>query len=262
MKKIIIILCALMVCISIAAPSSAGEWVTFKSVSKSASFELKGILTKPTGQGPFPAIVMLHGASGIKGQGKYLDIWAQRLAGWGYVSLLVDSFGPRGESDIAGNPLAIPTKMRAQDAYDAKFYLNGLSFVKQNQIAIMGWSHGGWSIFSATSKYIHLENRGDLFRLAIAFYPYCDSSLGSLNTPILILAGELDDWCPAKLCQSKMPSGKSKHETILKIYPGATHCFDWEGIDDTKQGHRRLYNPTATDDAIKQVKSFLIKYLK
>ena len=39
----------------------AGEWVDFKSVSKSASFVLKGILTKPTGQGQFPAIVLLHG---------------------------------------------------------------------------------------------------------------------------------------------------------------------------------------------------------
>jgi dienelactone hydrolase len=108
---------------------------------------------------------------------------------------------------------------------------------------------------------MHIENRGELFRAAIAFYPYCDASLINLNTPILILTGELDDWCPAEMCKLKMPKGKSKHETILKIYPEATHCFDFEGIDDTKLGHRLLYNPTATDDAIKQVKGFLLKYL-
>lgn len=240
----------------------AGEWVDFKSVSKSASFVLKGILTKPTGQGQFPAIVLLHGASGIEGQGKYLDIWAQRLAGWGYVSLQVDSFGPRGESNIASDPSAISPSTRAQDAYDAKSYLNGLPFVKQNQIAIMGWSHGGWSLFRTADDLLQIENRGELFRSAIAFYPYCDYPLGSLNTPILILVGELDDWCPARMCQSEMPSDKSKHEIILKIYPEATHCFDWEGIDDTKLGHRLLYNATATDDAIMQVKGFLGKYLK
>ena len=239
-----------------------GEWVAFKSLTKSTGFELKGILTKPTGQGPFPAIVMLHGASGINGQGKYLDIWAQRLADWGYVSLQVDSFGPRGESNIAANPSAISPRTRAQDAYDAKSYLNGLPYVKQNQIAIMGWSHGGWSLFRTADDLLHIENRGELFRLAIAFCPYCDVSLGSLNTPILILAGELDDWCPANMCQSNMPSSKSKHEIILKVYPGAYHGFDREGIDETKEGHRLLYNSTATNDAIKQVKGFLGKYLQ
>lgn len=239
-----------------------GEWVTFKSVSKSASFELKGILTKPADQGPFPAIVMLHGSSSFKGQEKYLDIWAQRVAAWGYVSLLVDSFGPRGKSDISNNLLDVSPGERAQDAYDAKSYLNGLPFVKQNQIAIMGWSHGGWSIFRTADDLLHIENRGELFKAAIAFYPFCDFPLGSLNTPILILIGELDDWCPAQLCQSKMPSDKSKHEIILKVYSEAYHCFDWEGIDTTKLGHRILYNATATDDAIKQVEGFLDKYLK
>lgn len=178
------------------------------------------------------------------------------------MSLLVDSFSPRGETDIAGNVFVIPPQTRAQDAHDAKSYPNGLSFVKPNQIAIMGWSHGGWSILCAVNDLINIENRGEPFRLAIAFYPYCDAPLWNLNAPILILAGELDDWCPAKMCQQEMPSEKSKHEAILKIYPEATHCFDFEGIDTTKLGHRLLYNAVATDDAIMQVRNFLIKYIE
>lgn len=240
----------------------SGESVSFKSVSKSASFELEGVLTKPTGEGPYPAIVMLHGAGGIKGVEKRYDAWIKRFSDWGYVSLLVDSFGPRGVSSIAAKPSTIAPNTRAQDAYDAKFYLNGLSFVNQNQIAIMGWSHGGWSLFRAADDLLHIKNRGKLFRLAIAFYPYCDFSLEDLNTPTLILTGELDDWCPAKLCQSRMPTGKSKHEIVLKIYPEAHHCFDWEGVDEIKVGHRLLYNSTAAVDSIKQVKNFLHKYLK
>jgi dienelactone hydrolase len=94
----------------------AEEWVTFKGTRKTGeAFMLKGILNKPQGQGPFPAVVILHGCSGIEGMKKYLDIWAQRLASWGYVSLMVDSFGPRGESDIcAGDRVfLIPPQLRA-----------------------------------------------------------------------------------------------------------------------------------------------------
>ena len=114
----------------------AEEWVTFKGTSKTGeALMLKGILEKPQGEGPFPAVVMLHGASGIlgiDGTGKAFSTWSQRLAGWGYVSLQVDSFGPRGKSDITGDPSEVSPQLRAQDAHDAKSYLTGLAFVNRN----------------------------------------------------------------------------------------------------------------------------------
>jgi dienelactone hydrolase len=243
----------------------AEEWATFKGSSKTVdSFTLKGILEKPQGQGPFPAVVMLHGCSGIEGMKKYLDTWAKRLASWGYVSLLVDSFGPRGESDICtgDRPFLIPPQLRAQDAHDAKSYLTGLPFVNRNQIALMGWSHGGWTTLFAIDETIPIQNRGDPFRCAIAFYPYCSTYLRNLNAPLSILIGELDDWCPAQMCFLRMPSGKTTHEAALKIYPQAYHCFDFEGIDTSKNGHRLLYNPEAAKDAIEQVRNSLAQYLK
>jgi dienelactone hydrolase len=243
----------------------AGEWVTFKGASKTGdAFTLKGILNKPQGQGPFPAVVMLHGCSGIEGMKKSLDIWAQRLASWGYVSLIVDSLGPRGESDICGGDrlLLIPPNLRAQDAHDAKSYLTELPFVNRDQIALMGWSHGGWTLLLAIDETIPLQDRGDPFRCAIAFYPYCCQYLRDLNTPLIILIGELDDWTPAGKCQLRMPSGRTTHEVTLRIYPEAYHCFDFEGVDSSRDGHRLLYNPEAANDAFEQVKQFLAKYVK
>src|SRR3972149_5417972 len=49
-------------------------------------------LRRPPGQGPFPALVLLHGCSGITSVQRD---WAERLSEWGYVTLIVDSFGPR-----------------------------------------------------------------------------------------------------------------------------------------------------------------------
>jgi dienelactone hydrolase len=243
----------------------AGEWVTFKGHTKTGDeLTLKGILNRPQGQVPFPAVVMLHGCSGIEGMRKYLDIWAQRLASWGYASLMVDSLTPRGESDIcAGDrPFLIPPQLRAQDAHDAKSYLAGLPFVNRDQIALMGWSHGGWTTLFAIDETTYIRDRGDPFRLAIAFYPYCSIPLRNLDAPLLILIGELDDWTPAGMCQLRMPSGKTTRETTLKVYPHAYHGFDFEGMDSSKEGHRLRYDPAATADAVEQVKNFLAKYAK
>ena len=243
----------------------AEDWVTFKGNSKTvADSSLKGILYKPEGKGLFPAVVMLHGCSGIEGIKKPLETWAQRLNSWGYVTLMVDSLGPRGESEICGDlrPFVIPPNVRAQDAHDAKSYLSTLDFVDPQKIALIGWSHGGWTVPFAIDKTLFIQNRGHPFRSAIAFYPYCSTPLLGFDSPLLILIGELDDWCPAAMCQMRMPSEKMTPEIILKIYPEATHCFDFEGIDLTKEGHRLIYNPEAAKDAIERVRTFLATYFK
>jgi len=77
-------------------------------------------LTKPDGEGPFPAIVLLHGCGGMKSS--YPHNWDKRLAEWGYVSLQVDSLSPRGMSSIcAGGMIVMETlTYRVQDACLAK----------------------------------------------------------------------------------------------------------------------------------------------
>jgi dienelactone hydrolase len=101
------------------------------------------------------------------------------------------------------------------------------------------------------------------FRAAVAYYPLCRVQLGDTNAPLLILSGELDSWCPPASCQKNIPSGKIANEVILKIYPGAYHGFDMEGVDMVMLNrHRVLYNPAAHADSIIQVKDFFAKQMK
>ncbi|UCF86071.1 MAG: dienelactone hydrolase family protein, partial [Desulfobacteraceae bacterium] len=220
MKRKIII--SVILVMSIATTSGAADTVKFKGISIPGSSEpliLNGKLTKPQMKGPCPAVVLLHGCSGIM---KVYEVWAERLTKWGYVTLQVDSLGTRGLSTVCSNPYLLGPETRAQDAYAAKSYLSGLSFVDSNRIAMVGWSHGGWTVLRELNNI-----RDSPFRAAIAFYPYCDHELVNLNAPLLILIGEFDDWCPASFCSAQMPSGDSDHEVSLKIYPGAYHGFDF-----------------------------------
>jgi dienelactone hydrolase len=274
-KNVVISLSLVILAIWLVGSSAfAAEVVSFKGTTKIASGDfvtLTGKLTKPQGDGPFPAVVLIHGCGGIN---KANDDWAEKLASWGYVALEVDSLGPRGLSEICANVWQLPFHIRAEDAYDAKSYLSGLPFVDRNRIGLMGWSHGGCGTLAAVSRQnyatyaafvtTNLEppKRNDLFRAAIAFYPFCIGQLDDSNAPLLILVGELDTWCPAALCQMKMPSGKTANEVILKIYPGAYHGFDFEGVDVVRGKHRVAYNPDGFADSVVRVKEFFGKYLK
>jgi dienelactone hydrolase len=235
--------------------------VTFKG---SESLTLKGTLIKQKGDGPFPAVVLLHGCDGMGGAGSDLyRMWASRLKSWGYITLLVDSFAPRGDSFICSNDELMKkyVPQRAMDAHDAQSYLAGLRFVDPKRIAVMGWSHGALSTIASVSEMT--GKKIVPFQASIAFYPYCYKTLDDLDAPLMILIGGLDDWCPAELCSANIPKGgKTKHEVVLKVYPGAYHSFDFPGMDVIYMGHVLQYNGQAASDSILQVKKFLEKHLK
>jgi dienelactone hydrolase len=232
----------------------------FRSSSKTESGQpliLTGILTKPIGDdGPFPAVVVLHGCAGIN---NYRDLdWVERLVSWGYITLQVDSLGPRNVPDICGDNISlVPFPDRAQDAHDAKAFLAELSYVDQDRIAVFGWSHGAGTAIVAIEEDKKYVNDANPFSAAVVFYPYCFMPLDRLNTPLLILIGEKDENCPAGLCSNNMPTGSTEYEVNLKTYPGAYHDFDWEGVDTILNGKRLLYDPDATEDAIYRVRNFL-----
>lgn len=223
---------------------------------------LKGRLTKPKGDGPFPAIVLLHGCRGITA---YSEAWVERLVKWGYLVLQVDSLEPRSLTNDCERPPRISLETRVEDAYTTRSYLTGLQFVDSNRIAVMGWSYGGVRVLSAVSTPIGDRKRENYFKAGIAFYPGCREERASLETPLLILIGSRDDWTTVDRCETMkkiwLKQGV-KHELILKIYPGAYHGFDTEGLDERYRGYRMKYDAKAASDAIIQVKDFLERHLK
>jgi dienelactone hydrolase len=228
------------------------------------SLELRGSLYRPEGPGPFPAVVALHGCSGIR---PLIHHWASTLRQWGYAALLVDSFTPRGQTNICNQGFTVdPQYARMPDAYAAQAYLAQQPFVDSQRIGLMGWSHGGWTTLYAVDSIYLTGLHVTPFQAAIAFYPWCLPQLRHLNAPLLILIGDADDWTPASRCQamlrqSETLGGKMVDRITLQVYPGAHHAFDGFTPPRPYYGHTVGRHPEAAVQAEAEVKRFLAQHL-
>ena len=252
--KVLLVLAALQ-------PTPKWETVTFKA-SPSLKYtyypKITAKLRKPQGQGPFPAVVLIHGTRGIR---EHHYRWIERLSRWGYVALLVDSIGMRERYNPDFDPITIPLEGFIRDAYDAKSFLGSLPYVNPARIAVMGWEKGGWAILNEVRERLEFDCEKEPFQAAVTVSPYCSGFLDRTNSPLLVLMGEKDRWCPPGRC--RIPSErKGDHEVILKVYEGAHHAFDEMGIDKRFQGHHFLYNQESAEDAIERINAFLRRYLK
>ncbi len=213
-----------------------------EDITGGAPTNIKGLLVRPGGPGPFPAVVALHGCSGLYGRSGRLSAreadWATRLVSYGYVVLFPDSFTPRNlrevctRRDLAG----MPSRERPRDAYGALLWLQSQDFVRKDRIALMGWSHGGSTILAAVAKNASVRPPSLVhdFRGAVAFYPGCRvarrSADWSTRIPLTILIGKADDWTPAASCISLVERVKKGGGLVeIVVYEWAHHGFDTPG---------------------------------
>ncbi len=182
------------------------------------------------------------------------------------MAVIIDSFGPRGLSNISYDYGQITQLHRIKDLYGAREYLKTKSFVDGTRIGIMGFSHGGGTVLDAINqngeyvkrKFLNHDNSG--FAFAIAFYPGCPFANGPYTVPLLIVTGELDDWTPARDCQLMIDKYREQSaEMRLEIIPDAHHAFDgpWElqYLDHVKATIGA--NPAAKSRAVNIVDDFV-----
>jgi dienelactone hydrolase len=256
--------------------------VSFANVTPGAPQEIGAVLVRPTGPGPFPAVVQLHGCTGIDSQSYR---WARWFAEHGYVTLVVDSFGPRRmKGDCRTRQNEPPITARLDDAFGALRYLQSLPYVRPDRVGVIGWSQGGVyamaaingpSLERAAKRGVALPPVG--FRAAIGVYPGGCSSLVKERAirPLLVLIGAADDWTPAARCGEMVTAMRSRGADVaIVVYPGAYHYFDVQGQprtvlanveNDAKPGGHGAtvsYQAAAARDAHRQVAAFFARYLK
>jgi carboxymethylenebutenolidase len=224
-----------------------------KSVSyKSGDETVQGILYTPAGQGPFPAIIVIHEYWGLN---DWVKEQASKLADQGYIALAIDLY--RGKvattPDMAHEIMRGVPEDRAKRDLDAAFeFLASQPSVKKDRIGSIGWCMGGGysldvalqepTLAAAVINYGHLATDTE--------------ALKKINAPILGLFGAQDHGIS--------PDDVHKFEQALKqlgkkiditIYPDAGHAFE---NPNNKEGYR------AADaaDAWKRTVDFLAVTLK
>jgi len=241
--------------------------------------ELRAVMYRPEGVGPFPAVVALHGCGGLYDRDASLNArhadWGQRLASEGFLVLFPDSFGSRGAGSQCAttNRVARASTERVADALAAKAFLQSRPDVKPDALSLLGWSNGGSTILYAVNAGAEARDGKPDFARAVAFYPGCrvPAERGSWRTrlPLLILIGAADDWTAAAPCDDlAKQSAAAGSQVSIVFYPGAYHDFDHpslplrtrSGLADTADRSGTAHvgtDPVAREDALRRVPLFL-----
>jgi len=260
--SLLIVVLALAGC---AAPAAAPYHQVAVTLPSPAT--LTAELHLPSGPGPFPTLILLHGCGGL---GPNVVAWARWLAWEGYGALVLDSFGGRGLRRICGDSSVLTGGARSRDVYEAAKYLATLPAIDATRLGAIGWSHGGWTVLrSAMIEDLYPDVR---LRALVAFYPYCgDVASYRARSPLLILHGEADDWTPVELCRYLVDNAKAAGADVALVsYPGAHHGFDVTTLTrpilvrEARQGRGATiaYDPSALRDAEKRLREFLRRHLK
>ncbi len=226
-----------------------------------------------------PAIIGLHGCGGPLGADNTLSLHLARYAAYfnaeAYHFLVPNSFGPRGEKSICGTPSSrrtITEADRREDVFAAMAWLATQPDVDIKRVAVVGWSHGGQTVLSTmdySDPFVAAQVRQPL--AAVSFYPGCFNQMKNsqykVKAPLLIMAGELDNWTPAKNCVTFYDRVKSSATAPfeLVVYPGSYHGFDSlspvaerSGVGSTLSGKAMVGgNPQAMRASHQQLFEFL-----
>ena len=191
-----------------------------------------------------PAVVILHGSSGIDSRG---DFYAHALNTVGIATLEIDMWEARGVTGAGDRPpLPIYTY---PDAFAALAFLSRHDAIDPNRIGVLGFSWGGViALASAEELYAKQFGQGRRFAAHVAHYPICygynNPAIPPLNppdqrgaqflnltgSPVLIQIGTKDDYdngadnCHRLLDNLVDPNDRQAVEVIT--YEGAFHAWD------------------------------------
>lgn len=185
---------------------------------------IKGYLARPKGDGPFPAVVVIHEWWGLS---EWIKGNARRLAGEGYVALAVDLYGGKATSDPGeAHELmrALNEKEGVADLKGGIAYLESLSYVRKGRkLGVVGWCMGGGYARKLAQESEHIGPAA----VCYGAVTLDTEELASLKgKPVLGIFGAGDRGIPADRVKQFASALKNQGNKVeLHIYEGAGHGF-------------------------------------
>jgi dienelactone hydrolase len=208
--------------------SSQGATWTYKGTLQGTTFDLQGVLLKPAGTGPFPAVVISHGAGG--NAAGYSRAIAMQMRGWGLVGIATNY------THAGGVPLGLPGTLSDPGASQANVLrahalieiLRTLAYVDTTRVAAHGHSMGAFVTTAVLAAYpndfrVASHTAGGVVAGTAVATP-SESQARAIRTPYQLHHGDADIVVP--LSQDQRLDGILQADVVphmLFVYPGATH---------------------------------------
>lgn len=213
-----------------------------------------GYLATPEGEGPFPALILIHEWWGLNDNIRDL---ADDFAKEGYVALAVDLYDGRnaGYDPAAARKLATEVRANTEPAFanlsDAVNYLKARDDVNPESLASVGWCFGGGWAYQMAKNDLGVE-------ASIMYYGAfnTDDDLSQMRADILGHFGEDDTSIKVDdvvQFDAKLQTLSGDHRIF--IYPNAGHAF--ANIDNEAS-----YVPKAAEAAWARTLEFLNEELR
>ena len=188
-----------------------------------------GQLRVAQGSGKLPAVVLIHGSSGI---GPNNEMWIRDLNAMGISTFSLDGFTGRGLTTVGADQAQLGRLNLIVDAYRALDILAKHPRVDPQRIVLMGFSRGGQATLYASLKRFNetWNTSGARFAAYIPFYPDCSTSYQDeldLAGPVRVFHGTPDDYNPVAPCKAYIERLRTAGQDVqLTEYPNGQHSFD------------------------------------
>ena len=211
---------------------------------------MRGYLVQPAGDGPFPAVLVIHENRGLN---PYIEDVARRAAIEGFVALAPDGLSPVGGypgNDDDGRALqrSLDQAKLKQDMVNSARYLKSHA-LSTGKLGATGFCWGG-----GTTNFLAVTLGGDL-QAGVPFYGAAAKSedVPKIRAPLLIQMAEDDPRINAMWpdYEAALKASGAKYEAY--IYPGTRHGFHNYSTP--------RYNEAAADLAWKRTIAFFKQHL-
>lgn len=215
---------------------------------------LEGIVARPDGQGPFPTVMVMHSANGLRHQVRGT---IEQLAQLGYLAIATDMYGPEVQD---GAPEAAHTAY-AYFIGDGMHNVRGRSVawfeavqghpdVDRGRIAAIGYCFGGHCV-------LELARAGADLRLVVSYHgtlkTHERAKPGVPRAEVVAYCGALDPFAPMEeidALRQEMIEAGARYQ--ITVFGEAAHSFTdpdagrmgMEGIAYNETAHRASWAGT------------------
>ncbi len=208
---------------------AAGASWTYRATDNGVAYDLRGVLFKPAGNGPFPAVIVSHGAGG--NSTGYSSAIARVMVQWGLVVIATNYTHaggvPLGAPGSLTQPGAsTPNLQRAEKLLDI---LRALGYVDMRRVAAHGHSMGAFLtayLISADSAsfLVASHTAGGAIPDGFSAAAPTESQVAGIAIPYQMHHGDADLVVP--IANDQRLAGVLSRRNVtyqLVVYPGADH---------------------------------------